>query len=210
MRHWIPILVVALSSFWLVCPRCVTNAQIIPKDPGSFPTAVPSGDAGCSVEKSCAEVAPGMVENATGDSPLVANLDSLLKTGPSSRSAKAVPWAVQALTKARVDGVKTEPFEVRSSQGRGPISATNVVGEIRGWEKPDEFVILGAAMYAGGESGASMVKDNVAAEIVLIDAARVIHSSGSLPRRSVRFVLFDQQTHHFSGSRAYLQRHGAE
>lgn len=153
-----------------------------------------------------------MIENAMGDSPLVANLDSLLKTGPSSRSAKAVPWAVQTLTKAGVDSVKTEPFEVRSSRGRGPTSAANVVGEIRGWEKPDEFVVLGAATYAPGEGGASITKtkDNAAAEAVMVDAARVIHSSGSLPRRSVRFVLFDQQARAFPGSRVYLQQHRAE
>ena len=70
----------------------------------------------------------------------------------------------------------------------GPVESENVVAEIRGREKPDEFVLLGAHSIRGiWGPGRSTTAANVA---MVIDAARVIHASGSVPRRSIRFVLF--------------------
>lgn len=45
---------------------------------------------------------------------------------------------------------------------------------------------------------------------MVIDAARVIHSSGSLPRRSIRFVLLNGEEQGFLGTRAYVKAHRAE
>ena len=44
----------------------------------------------------------------------------------------------------------------------------------------------------------------------MIDAARVIHASGNVPRRSIRFVLFTGEEEGELGSRAYAYAHRAE
>jgi Zn-dependent M28 family amino/carboxypeptidase len=44
----------------------------------------------------------------------------------------------------------------------------------------------------------------------VIDAARVIHSSGSVPRRSIRFVLFTGEEQVVLGSWAYVKAHRDE
>ena len=45
---------------------------------------------------------------------------------------------------------------------------------------------------------------------MVIDAARVIHTSGNVPRRSIRFVLFTGAEQGMLGSQAYVRAHQAE
>jgi carboxypeptidase Q len=90
----------------------------------------------------------------------------------------------------------------------GPVNSENVVAEIRGREKPDEFVILGAHLDSW-ELGTGAL-DNGCNAALVIDAARVIKSSGSIPRRSVRFVLFTGEEQGMLGSWAYARKHRDE
>ncbi len=326
---------------------------------------VPQGTGACSVEKSCADLAPLMIKSATGPSPLEENLRTLTDsiggriTG-SPAGSRAIAWAVGALRRAGVDEVHTEkftiangwsegqtrlevlspsPFPVRlvaggwspatpaggiradivdigagdaagfakagsaakgaillvhsttlvtwddldreysvepaiierarkegaaaifwmstrpslllyrhtsTSDGRiedlpqaivaredaeriarflaagqkvrvrfempnrvsGPVESENVVGEIRGREKPDEFVLLGAHLDSWDLGTGAL--DNGCNAAMVIDAARVIHASGNIPRRSIRFVLFTGEEQGELGSRAYAQAHRAE
>jgi carboxypeptidase Q len=101
-----------------------------------------------------------------------------------------------------VDEVHTEKFMIPAGWSE------NVVAEIRGREEPDEFVLLGAPLDSW-KSGAGALDDGSAAAMV-IDAARVIHSSGSVPRRSIRFVLFSGEEQGMLGSWAYTRTHHAE
>jgi hypothetical protein len=90
----------------------------------------------------------------------------------------------------------------------GPVESENVVAEIRGRDKPDEFVLLGAHLDSWDLGTGAL--DNGCNVAMLIDAARVIHSSGSVPRRSIRFVLFTGEEQWMLGSRAYASAHQAE
>jgi hypothetical protein len=90
----------------------------------------------------------------------------------------------------------------------GPAESENVVAEIRGREKPDEFVLLGAHLDFG-ELGTG-AHDNGCDVALVIDAARVIHASGVVPRRSIRFVLFTGEEQGLLGSWAWARAHRAE
>ena len=90
----------------------------------------------------------------------------------------------------------------------GPVDSENVVAEIRGREKPDEFVILGAHLDSW-ELGTGAL-DNGCNAALVIDAARVIKASGSIPRRSIRFVLFTGEEQGMLGSWAYARKHREE
>lgn len=90
----------------------------------------------------------------------------------------------------------------------GQTSSENVVAEIRGSEKPEEFVIL-AAHLDSWELGTGAL-DNGCNAAMVIDAARAIHASGSIPRRSIRFVLFTGEEQGMLGSWAYALAHRAE
>ncbi len=84
----------------------------------------------------------------------------------------------------------------------------NVVAEIRGSEKPDEFVILGAHLDSW-ELGTGALDDGCNAAMV-IDAARAIRATGSIPKRSIRFVLFTGEEQGMLGSWAYALAHRSE
>lgn len=94
------------------------------------------------------------------------------------------------------------------NQIAGPISSSNVIGEIRGSELPDEFVILGAHLDSW-ELGTGAL-DNGCNAALVIDALRAIKASGVTPRRTIRFVLFSGEEEGLMGSRAYAFAHRAE
>src|ERR1700683_4487400 len=90
----------------------------------------------------------------------------------------------------------------------GPIKSANVIGELKGSEKPDEFVILGAHLDSW-ELGTGAL-DNGCNAALVIDALRAIKASGLQPRRSIRFILFSGEEEGLLGSRAYSRAHRPE
>ena len=90
----------------------------------------------------------------------------------------------------------------------GPVEQQNIVGEIRGYEKPDESVIL-AAHLDSWELGAGALDDGCNAAMV-IEAARALKATGLLPRRTIRFILFSGEEQGTIGSREYVKAHRAE
>jgi carboxypeptidase Q len=90
----------------------------------------------------------------------------------------------------------------------GPIKTANVIAEIKGSEKPDEFVILGAHLDSW-ELGTGAL-DNGCNAALVVDALRAIKVSGLRPRRSIRFILFSGEEEGLLGSRAYARAHRHE
>lgn len=140
----------------------------------------------------CALATPKIVASAIGPSPLAENL-RLLNTAGGTRMAQVVTWAVAAFRAAGVDKVHTEQ--------------TNVVAEIRGREKPGEFVMLGATL---GSELPGDAPDSACNAALVIEAARDIRMSGLRPLRSIRFVLFGGEEQPMSDSRTYVRAHRAE
>jgi len=94
------------------------------------------------------------------------------------------------------------------NQIAGPIRASNIIAEIKGSEKPDEFVILGAHLDSW-ELGTGAL-DNGCNAALVVDALRAIKASGVTPRRTIRFILFSGEEEGLIGSRAYAVSHRHE
>ena len=90
----------------------------------------------------------------------------------------------------------------------GPVKSSNVIAELRGVEKPEEFVIVGAHLDSW-ELGTGAL-DNGCNAALVIDALRAIKASEVLPRRTIRFILFSGEEQGLLGSRAYATHHRAE
>lgn len=90
----------------------------------------------------------------------------------------------------------------------GPAEAQNVVAEIRGRDLPNDFVILGAHLDSF-ELGTGAL-DNGCNAALVIEAARDIHLTGLVPKRSIRFVLFSGEEEGMLGSWAYARTHRDE
>ena len=112
-----------------------------------------------------------------------------------ARTVAAYPGQVQAL------------LQMPNKIG-GPVEQENVVGEIRGYQKPDEVVILGAHLDSW-ELGTGAL-DNGCNAAMVIEAARAIKLTGLLPRRTIRFVLFSGEEQGTIGSYEYVKAHRAE
>ncbi len=90
----------------------------------------------------------------------------------------------------------------------GPIKSSNVVAELRGSEKPEEFVIVGAHLDSW-ELGTGAL-DNGCNAALVVDALRAIKASGVIPHRTIRFILFSGEEQGLLGSRAYAFNHRSE
>jgi Zn-dependent M28 family amino/carboxypeptidase len=90
----------------------------------------------------------------------------------------------------------------------GAVQQENVVGEIRGYEKPEEVVLLGAHLDSW-ELGTGAL-DNGCNAAMVIEAARAIKATGLVPRRTIRFVLFSGEEQGMLGSWAYVKSHESE
>lgn len=85
---------------------------------------------------------------------------------------------------------------------------SNVVAEMRGSDKPDEIVLLGAH-FDSWDLGTGCLDNGVNVTLV-IEVARAMIRAGVRPRRTVRFVLFSGEEAGLIGSHAYVQRHRDE
>lgn len=135
---------------------------------------------------------------------------TVTRTGILEPLPQAVVAREDALRIARIlaSGQKVRVQFEMPNHVSGPVESENVIAEIRGREKPDEFVVLSAALDSW-DLGTGALDDGCHAAMV-IDAARVIRASGTIPRRSIRFVLFTGNEEGMLGSRAYLQTHRDE
>ncbi len=122
---------------------------------------------------------------------------------------EALPQAIVA----REDALRLENFLAAGERARaaghsqsigGPVEQENVIAEIRGREKPDEWVLLGAHLDSW-ELGTGAL-DNGCNAAMVIEAARDILRTGVKPRRSIRFVLFTGEEQGMLGSWAYVRR----
>jgi hypothetical protein len=88
------------------------------------------------------------------------------------------------------------------------VTSRNVIAEIRGSDKKNEIVLVGAHLDAWDlGTGAN---DNGVSCAEIIDLARQIAASGLKPRRTIRFALFTGEEQGMLGSKAYVAGHRAE
>ncbi len=131
-------------------------------------------------------------------------------TGELDRLPQAVVAREDAQRLARflAAGQKVRARLAMPNRVGGPAEQENVVAEIRGREKPDEVVLLGAHLDSWDLGTGAL--DNGCNAALVIEAARVISATGLRPRRTIRFVLFSGEEQGTLGSWAYVRGHRSE
>jgi carboxypeptidase Q len=86
--------------------------------------------------------------------------------------------------------------------------SANIVGEVVGREKPDEIVLLGAHLDSW-DAGVGALDDGAGCAAV-IEAARILTTLPTRPRRTVRVVLFANEENGLRGAKKYAVDHAAE
>jgi Zn-dependent M28 family amino/carboxypeptidase len=101
--------------------------------------------------------------------------------------------------------------EVNNKFIPGPITVFNTVGEVKGSEKPDEFVVVGAHLDSWDLATGTM--DNGTGSCVVLETARTVAAlakAGHRPKRTIRFCLFSGEEQGLYGSREYVKKHADE
>jgi len=102
-------------------------------------------------------------------------------------------------------GPVTVELEISNTIGEKPMEVYNTVGEIRGSEKPDEVVIVGAHLDSWDLGTGST--DNGTGSMAVLEAARALAKLGLKPKRTIRFVLFTGEEEGLVGSKRYVEAH---
>ena len=90
----------------------------------------------------------------------------------------------------------------------GPYESYNVIGEIPGAGASPEIVVVGAHLDSWGLGTGAL--DNGCNVAMLIDVARQMKRLDIVPRRTVRFVLWNGEEQGLEGSWGYVRRHQDE
>jgi Zn-dependent M28 family amino/carboxypeptidase len=140
----------------------------------------------------------------------------LLNMGSLSREYQPalVPVAFAArenyeqLWRSQEQGPIEAEVNIEGALSGKPVQVYNTVAEIRGTEKPDEFVIVGGHLDSWDlGTGAT---DNGTGSMAVLEAARALQKVGVKPKRTIRFVLFTGEEQGLNGSRAYVKAHKDE
>jgi hypothetical protein len=91
---------------------------------------------------------------------------------------------------------------------RGPVPLHNVVADLRGSEKPDEYVIVGG--HLDSWDGAQGAVDNGTGVATTLEAARLLAAVGAAPKRTIRFMLWSGEEQGLLGSKAWVEAHADE
>ncbi|MBP1773671.1 MAG: putative plasma glutamate carboxypeptidase [Holophagaceae bacterium] len=107
---------------------------------------------------------------------------------------------------------RNEPVRLELNLGGAfsakPVQAFNVIGEIRGTEKPGETVVIGAHLDSWDlGTGAT---DNATGSAVCLEVLRALQATGLKPKRTLRVILFSGEEQGLLGSRAYVEAHKTE
>jgi Zn-dependent M28 family amino/carboxypeptidase len=131
-----------------------------------------------------------------------------------TEGVKKIPFAAISIEDAELLQRLTdagERVEVQLNMGAQtlpPTTSANVIGEIVGWKKPDEVVVIGGHIDSW-DVGQGAHDDGVGV-VVAMQAARLLLDLGLKPRRTVRVVLWTNEENGLAGGRAYREWIGDE
>jgi hypothetical protein len=109
---------------------------------------------------------------------------------------------------SRTDAKTRIAVDIANTFVPGPIAVHNVVGELKGSERPDEFVVIGAHLDSWDLGQGTT--DNGTGTCIVLETVRLLARCGTPPRRTIRFVLFTGEEQGLHGSQAYVKQHQEE
>jgi carboxypeptidase Q len=86
--------------------------------------------------------------------------------------------------------------------------SANVIGELRGRDKPDEVVVIGGHIDSWDVGQGA--HDDGAGAVTMMQALTTIRKLGLVPRRTIRVVLFTNEENGLAGGRTYAKDHATE
>lgn len=102
-------------------------------------------------------------------------------------------------------GEKPQIRVVAESKELGVVPTFNTIAEIKGTEKPDEYVILSA--HFDSWDGGTGATDNGTGTITMMEAMRILKKVYPNPKRTILVGLWGSEEQGLNGSRAFVKDH---
>ena len=102
-------------------------------------------------------------------------------------------------------GEKPQLTIVAQSKELGEVPTFNTIAEIRGSEKPDEYVILSA--HFDSWDGGTGATDNGTGSLVMMEAMRILKKVYPNPKRTILVGHWGSEEQGLNGSRAFVEDH---
>lgn len=129
------------------------------------------------------------------------------KVKPIPAAAVSIPDA-ELMVRQVKSGKPVKVFlAMKNTTTKGKLSH-NVIGEIRGSEKPDEIVAIGGHLDSW-DLGTGAIDDGAGIGIT-VAAAKILKDTGVRPKRTIRVIMFANEENGLDGARAYADAHGKE
>lgn len=109
---------------------------------------------------------------------------------------------------ARAGSAVELEFDVDNRFRQGPVTQYNVIADLIGSEKPDEYVIVGG--HIDSWDGAEGAQDNGTGVATTLEAARLLAKAGVKPKRTIRFQLWSGEEQGLFGSQGWVRDHANE
>lgn len=103
------------------------------------------------------------------------------------------------------NGAKPQLKIVAESKELGNVPTFNTIAEIKGTEKPDEYIILSA--HFDSWDGGTGATDNGTGTITMMEAARILKKVYPNPKRTIIVGLWGSEEQGLNGSRAFVEDH---
>ncbi|WP_245975109.1 M20/M25/M40 family metallo-hydrolase [Deminuibacter soli] len=91
------------------------------------------------------------------------------------------------------------------SKERGPVPVFNTIAEIKGTEKPDEYVMLSA--HFDSWDGGTGATDNGTGTLTMMEAMRILKKVYPNPKRTILVGHWGSEEQGLNGSRAFVEDH---
>mgnify|MGYP003694165315 CR=1 FL=1 len=124
---------------------------------------------------------------------------------PTRVTVRVTSEVFKELTKYATDGKPAVvEFNLENKFVKGPVPLYDVIADIRGTEKPDEYVIIGG--HIDSWDGAQGATDNGTGVATTLEVARVLAKLGVKPKRTIRFMLWSGEEQGLLGSQAWIAK----
>jgi hypothetical protein len=127
---------------------------------------------------------------------------------PRIPAAAITPEDAELIHRFLVAGDKVKVTFTLGCKNLPDAPASNVLGEIRGSEKPDEVVVIGGHLDSWDVGTGA--QDDGAGCAISMEAMRLIKSSGLRPKRTIRAILFANEENGLRGGKGYAEAHAKE
>ncbi len=150
-----------------------------------------------------------LVRSVTARSLSSPHTGALHYSGPVKLPAAAITVEhAEMLSRFSARGIKIQVKLAMQAHMDGLAPSANVIGELRGREKPDEIVIVSGHLDSWDVGQGA--HDDGAGVVCAMQALAMLQKMGLQPRRTIRVVLWTNEENGLAGAKQYVVDHRAE